>query len=113
MTNIIQIHRGRQTGRTTELIDWLIESKGRVMVVHSGSEVRRVLRLARELNPEIEDWQVITPDMRIAMHGRHVSGIAIDNLEYFLADIFYSRVDIFTTCSELLSIDTTGENNER
>ena len=89
----IYFHLGyRQTGRTTELIEWLITGshlgEKRMLLVHSQAEAERVYKLARkwwderDINCPIESWQVSPVDRKPI--GKNIDEVAIDNLELLL-----------------------------
>lgn len=91
--NNIYLHLGhRQTGRTSQLIDWLREGshmgEKRMMLVHSQAEAERVYELVhkwyddRDIECPIENWQVSPIDR--PQHGRNIDEVAIDNLELVL-----------------------------
>lgn len=84
---------GRRSGRTTRLIDWLLEGRDkgeqRVVIVHSENEASRIKKLITERDKDsnklpIEDWQVNSHFSSEKMIGKKVSQVAIDNLELFL-----------------------------
>lgn len=79
---------GRRTGRTTEMLDWLIEGEPdekRAIVTFSLMDAERLYKLARKQCPSVEPWQFTSfrADKK-KFAGRKVSEVGIDNLEFFL-----------------------------
>ena len=53
---------GRQYGKTRKMLEWMTEAPEdtvRVFVSHTSEEAMRVLRLAREMELNLESWQFI------------------------------------------------------
>lgn len=89
----IQLHlSGRRTGRSTEMINWLLEgepNEKRVIVSFSSVEAERMYKKARKLCETVEDWQFISyrsNSQKLA--GRKISEVGIDNLEFLLSSYF-------------------------
>lgn len=89
MSNIRLLLGGRRTGRTTEMIEWLIEgepNQKRVIASHSVSESNRLYAIAQERCPTVERWQFHSVGQgHIDLVGRDISAIGIDNLELVLS----------------------------
>lgn len=97
----------RQTGRTTQLIEWLKEGTAvgekRMMIVHSQAEAERVYAIIKEWYDErdigcpIESWQVSPVDR--PQHGRNIDAVSIDNLELMLYHLTgpYNVAHIYAT----------------
>lgn len=86
---------GRRSGRTSRLIDWLLEGRDkgeqRVILVHAENEAKRIHELIKERDKDsgkipIEDWQVATYN-HSKTFGRVASQVAIDNLEFLLPKV--------------------------
>lgn len=95
----IEIRFGhRQTGRSTLLIEWLIEGEPdqkRVIVCHSENEAKRLHAIANELCPTVESWQLYSAGKPpYPLHGRKITEAAIDNLEFYLDRIVGHRAPV-------------------
>lgn len=86
---------GRRSGRTTRLINWLLEGRDngeqRVIMVHAENEASRIKELIWKQDKNsnktpIEDWQV-TSYRSTGLVGKRVAQVAIDNLELFLPPV--------------------------
>ena len=85
----IKLHlSGRRTGRTTEMLDWLVESEPtqkRVIVTFSEADADRLYKLAVKRCATVERWQFISSRSDSQkLHGRKIYEVGIDNLEFFL-----------------------------
>lgn len=99
MTDIAFHVGGRRTGKTTKIVEWLIEGEAtetkRVIVSFSEREAERLFTLAQDLCDTVEDWQFITFGASSDLCGKNVV-IGIDNLEFLLGSIFGSPVEFVT-----------------
>lgn len=85
--NILIEFGGRRTGRTSRMIDWLIESEPeskRVIFCYSAQEAMRLAKLAKEKCGTVEDWQFVAYGNSTRLHGKEVSEVGVDNLELCL-----------------------------
>jgi len=86
----------RMTGKTYKMMMWLAADKNRVGVVHSEAERDRLYHL---YEGTIKKGQLITLSgiKAGALRGRHLDGIAVDNLDLMLSDLFdRQRVSMIT-----------------
>src|SRR5690348_9572521 len=93
--------RGRQSGKTTRLLDWLENSgpERRVLVCHSWDEVRRLERLiANEGRQRIDPEQITSVDMVLSGRSMMPRGtvFAVDNLDLILGNQFTAPIAIAT-----------------
>ena len=85
---------GRQTGKTTAMLDWMQdapEGDHRVLVCHTGQEAMRLLRESRERGLDLESWQFVGYDelkpgtWSGVLHGRGGRVVlGVDNLDLIL-----------------------------
>lgn len=80
---------GRQTGKTTALIDEMYRDTEALLVVHNYTEVQRLVRDY----PSLED-RVLSIDHVISgkLRGRKYSQIHIDNLDIVLPYLIGGRI---------------------
>lgn len=80
---------GRQTGRTTTLIEMCHEAERRgevsYMVCHSEGEARRIFQLAKELGKDIAMPITHLDFLNSKYHAPHIKYFYIDNLEFLLS----------------------------
>jgi len=72
----------RQAGKTSQLIAWLEEDRGRLMVVAHLREQNRLCQLYPKLAHQIVTWESYKRDLN--MLGRPIKEIVIDNLDLIL-----------------------------
>ena len=88
---------GRQTGRTTRMIEWLKDNPSGILIVHSESEAQRLSNLhdhdgIMELRLRIvsvESWMNRRPSF-------HLPAVAVDNADMVLQQLLGTGIDVVT-----------------
>lgn len=97
---------GRQSGKTTRLIDWMLaapEGERRVLVSHSRDEARRLEREYRAEYPSgaLQSWQFVTAGDLERLHGHGRVVLAIDNLDLVLPQLVRLPVGYVSATGQL------------
>ena len=85
---MIVIKRERNKGKTTKLVQLLIQTPEAILLVHGSMEAHRILRefdLPEEYNRRIIPWHSFNP------HGVGTP-VFIDNVDLFLQEKFCMRI---------------------
>ena len=103
----------RGKGKTTRLLEWLLdapEGEHRVLVSHDRRTTMKLLREARDRGLPVESWQFVSFDeirtgsnaFSGVLHGRggHVV-LGIDNADIILRGLTAWSIDIVTATGEL------------
>ena len=87
---------GRAAGKTFKMMEWLSQDKNRVGVVFSEAERDRLYELYKG-SIEKGQLQTLYGIRAGALRGRHLDGIAVDNLELMISELFdRQRVSMIT-----------------
>lgn len=94
---------GRQSGKTTSCIKWMLEQPGQRHLLVANEERRRdVVRQLQQCLPQFQDWQAyvsVPRNLSEMSRGRNLvwgSELGIDDLELVLQVIFTPRVELAT-----------------
>lgn len=107
---------GRQTGKTTRLLDWLekqTDGEHRVLVSHSRQRAMDLLRQARQEERVVESWQFVSVDEVLRGTSSHQGVLlrggdivlGVDDLDLTLSTFFSFPVTRVTASAE----DETAE----
>ncbi len=89
------ITRYRRAGKSTYMIHWVSQDKGRTLLVHNHQEAKRL----RKEFPFLAK-QIITWDGRKQMVGTKTKEVGIDNADMILQDYVGKPISIITTTIE-------------
>jgi hypothetical protein len=77
---------GRQQGKTTAIVKWLVEDSSRVLVVANMAMGDVVLDNARRQGIELHN-RIISPHQQRPLDGLPQSEVAVDNLDCMLSSL--------------------------
>lgn len=89
----------RRSGRSTELLKWLLGGPNRLAVFRDRRTADVAARWAQVNRMPLQDWQFISFDQLLderSRMGRLVEGLAVDDLDDCLAHLFHQRVSLAT-----------------
>ncbi len=90
------IVRGRGGGKTTELVNWLIENKGAAVICLNAISADLVKRLLRSRGVDVSSYKFLGMDRaRELLHG-HTGPVAVDDMDRYFYDLFGHRPDFIT-----------------
>lgn len=91
------IYSPRQSGKTTQLIEWLKEKPDRILLVHSREYVWQLVHQYPELDGRIVTWNDFLHKRReFNQFPDEIKRVAIDNAEFFFRDFIHAPIDVIT-----------------
>jgi len=105
---------GRRTGRTTELLKWMSENPGSIMICVNEEMATKAFRQAKLLALDLSREQFTSFRSKKAAMPRLGSKVCIDNVDYVL-DYLFGKVEKVTTDGQarLLTFDHGYQYREK